>query len=64
MQCGRLQVTLCPKAAIKQVHSRSRAAAPKASRRLSGELDGAEIGHSNVDFQPQTGQYHLVQRAR
>lgn len=31
----------------------------KASRRLSGELDGAEIGHSSVDFQPQTGQYHL-----
>lgn len=27
MQCGRLQVTLCPKAAVKQVHSRSRAAA-------------------------------------
>jgi hypothetical protein len=22
MQCGRLQVTLCPKAAVKQVHSR------------------------------------------
>lgn len=29
MQCGRLKVTLCPKAAVKQVHSRSRAAAPK-----------------------------------